>query len=483
MPLQNTQNATALLHIAQDWFREHPGELIPVEEWDAMAQSMLNPGQLNVQEQGFAPIFESPALIPAFAAITLGASTEQLSKIVMHHGVTAGMYAQIVGMNLNGNKDVRVAPTMLSSWNMSYQLLQALTLDRTYGLTVAEQLRNIPVDPDIQVACLLMEFEELWPVTHIREHMRRVDCGEIAADDSTPEMTAAHSLRYVQTDLDCLSDEQRLKMLERSGNLCLGATKEYGFRNGFFQEYFRCLADPKRTNISALRDTINEIEDPVLIDRIKLRMYEDLANSNYEYTTDGAHLSEVISGENPVFSSVTLNTTLMLNILPLEQRINYEKMRSNSYLELSNHHFYENRHTILQDLNAELMRMEATSLRPEHFRALNQLFVEWKYEQNLHGVDLKALMSHVLKGWDAYQARINDPGNGFVPDLHDLAAGEHLAGLIQYVHAKTEHDYSDFAGMSSPVKTLLVKNGYDIKKLPGISSRDRGRLLESEMGL
>jgi hypothetical protein len=483
MPLRETQDATALLRIAQDWFRTSPDEPMPAEAWIAMAESMVNPGRLNVQENGFAPVFETPALIPAFAAITLGASIPQLAKILMHHGVTAGMFAQIVCMNMNPNKEVRVDSNMMSSWNISYQFMQAVTFDRAYGLKFAEELRQIPVDPDTQVACLLTEFPELWPVTHIHEYIRQVDCGDISVSDSPPEMTPAHSLRYVQTNLDRFSDEQRLQILERSGNLCLGATKEYGFKNGFFKSYLNYLSDPKRTNITMLRDSINKIEDPSLIERIKLRMYEDLANSDFSYTTDGAHIHEVLAGENPALSSVTDSTTLMLNILPLQQAINYEEMRSHYYLEMAKHAFYDGRHTVLQDLQAEIMAIEPKNLKSEHFRALNQLFVEWKHQQNLHGVDLKALMSHVLKGWDAYQERQNDPGNGFVANHHDVIAGEHLAGFIQFVCANTEHDYSDFADMSSPVKANLVKNGYDIKKLPGIANRDRGHLLESVLGL
>lgn len=483
MPLRDTQNAAALLHIAQDWFRTNPEEPMPLEAWNAMAESMVNPGQLNVQEQGFAPVFENPALIPAFAAITLGASTSQLAKILMHHGVTASMYAQIVCMNLKPNREIQDDSNMLSSWNISHQFMQAMTFDRAYGLKFAEELRQIPVDGDTHVACLLTEFAELWPITHIREYMRQVDCGEISVSDSPPEMTAAHSLRYVQTNLDRFSDDQRLKILERSGNLCLGATKEYGFKNGFFKEYLNYLSDPKRSNISMLRDSINKIEDPSLIERIRLRMYEDLANSDFGYTTDGAHLPQVLAGENPGFSSVTDSTTLMLNILPLHQMINYSEMRSNSYLELAQHPFYEDRHTVLQDLQAEIIAIKATDLKSEHFKALHQLFVEWKYEQNLHGVDLKGLMQHVLKGWDAYQMRQKDPGNGFVPNLHDVTAGENLGAFIRFVAANTEHDYSEFSGLSSPVKALLVRNGFDIKQLPGIGIRDKGILLEQGLGL
>lgn len=483
MPLRDTQDATALLRIAQDWFRTNPDEPIPFDAWNAMAETMVNPGQLNVQEQGFAPVFEDPSLIPAFAAITLGASIPQLAKIVMHHGVTASMYAQIVCMNLNPNKEVRVDSNMLSSWNISCQFIQAMTLDRAYGLKFAEELLQIPLDPDTKVACLLTEFAELWPITHIHEYMRQVDCGEISVSDSPPEMTAAHSLRYVQTNLDRFSDEQRLKILERSGNLCLGATREYGFKNGFFKEYLNYLSDPKRTNITMLSDSINKIEDPSLIERIRLRMYEDLSNSDFSCTTDGAHLLQVLAGKNPAFSSVIDSTTLMLNILPLHQMINYSENQSNPYLELAQHAFYEGRHTVLQDLQTEIVAIEAMNLKSEHFRALNQLFVEWNHEQNLHGVDLKGLMQHVLEGWDAYQARQNDPGNGFVPNLHDVTAGEHLGGFIRFMAANTEHDYSEFAKMSSPVKAMLASNGYDLKQLPGIDYLDKGRLLEQGLGL
>jgi hypothetical protein len=483
MPLRGTKNATVLLHIAQDWFKSNPDEPMPADAWASMAETMVNPGQLNVQDAGFAPIFENPALIPAFAAITLGATTEQLSKIVMHHGVTAKMYSQIVGTNLNEDKTARVDSNKLSSWNLAYQLMQALTLDREYGLTFAKELQGIPVDACIQVACLLTEFEELWPVTHIREYMRKVDAGEVKVGDSKPEMTGARSMQYVQTNLDRFTDEQLINLLERSGNLCLGANKEYGYANTFFKEYFKYLVNPQYTNVTMLSETISRIKDPALIETFKLRLHEDMANADFSATSAGSPYLQMIADKDSIWPGVASSTVLKLNILAFDKVILsriHDKQNPGNFLR---HPFYNHRHTVLQDLNGELTDLDATSLRSEHFRALHRLFVDWPYPQNLHFLDLKALMHHVLTGWDAYQARQNDPRNGFVPNLHDVTAAEHLGGFIRFVAANTEHDYSEFSQLSSPVKALLAKNDYDIKQLPGIGLRDKGRILEQGLGL
>lgn len=494
MPLRNTIDVTELLHRAQDWFRDSPKEQIPHKTWGLATRNAINQGQISVSHDEFGVIFDDPSIIPALAAITLGASTEQLAAILTHHGVTAKVVAQAVCVTKPENHQ-RATRQSLSSWNTANQLVQGMCFDSDNGRKFATEIADIPVDSHLEIAYLLAPTEELWPITKIRRYMAGVDDGTIDVVHGKALKTSDFCFSFVQTDLGLMGDQQLLMMMERAGYLLPGASAEYGFKNTLFYKNLCMNISPKKpNNFTALARVVDRIEDQSLVQTMCKLIAESLGNHDFRGSLEGQEVINQLANLNQEkFGSLSQSTVLKLNVLPFDLVANFRKYEpdenstdsSNPGYEqpFTRHPFYEQRATVLKTIGEELMALDASDFRSEHFKAIHRGTVEWNYTQDLEGIDLKALLTHVLIGWDSYQAKQNDPANGFTPDLLSASAGEHLSGLIKLVASTTKPDYQAFSSFSSAAKALLARNGYDIRQLPGINNKDRGRVLCDELGL
>jgi hypothetical protein len=112
-----------------------------------------------------------------------------------------------------------------------------------------------------------------------------------------------------------------------------------------------------------------------------------------------------------------------------------------------------------------------------HFKAIYKS-IKGGSVHDIRGVDLHEFLMVALNGLTG--TFCTDRKRHYDLILEAEASVEHL---IRFVIKNTEIDYECLQTLSSGSKSMLVSNGLDIKKLPGINRRDKGHLLSDQLGL
>jgi hypothetical protein len=466
---------SGLLLFARNWYGRHSNKMIPIDNWQMrvrMAIKVMNndPGgkQFRVSFGDRKVVISDAAIIPALAAISLSLTTAQVAKVLVHHQVNAEMVAQLAFpstvMTIQDNK-------IFTPWNVYNQLIRAICEDRERGLQFATQIHYLGKTPELELACLCSPIETLWPSTRVKKHMLDVDSNAIKViGTARPLRTILSVLVNARMELSEFSDDQIIEILDRSGNLVLGANQEYGFGIGFFKDFLLDARSNGTKNLKHILDVLNRIDKPSVLEVIRARIFEDL-NEHDRWDEDSGFfaltsLYKYLSREK--YGSIASSVVLKLNALPPRAKVNP---------------LNDEKHLFLKGLFTELAPLKPEAFGLHHFNALGRAFAEWTCEQDTDGVDLGAMLIQVMRGWDAYQALQNDPGNGRTPEVFDVRAGEAISAFIKYAGARIRPDYAELNTLSPKAQAMLASNGYDIRQLKGISARDRGRLLEEGLGL
>jgi hypothetical protein len=60
---------------------------------------------------------------------------------------------------------------------------------------------------------------------------------------------------------------------------------------------------------------------------------------------------------------------------------------------------------------------------------------------------------------------------------------EYMESLIGYAMKHIEPDYQRFEHLSQNTQVMLANGGMEVRKLPGLSRTDRGKILVDQLGL
>lgn len=82
-------------------------------------------------------------------------------------------------------------------------------------------------------------------------------------------------------------------------------------------------------------------------------------------------------------------------------------------------------------------------------------------------------------GLDSTDISIDDL---YINDLMKEAIDE-ADSFASIINKDSNIDYKMLSGLSSTSKSILAKNGFDIKRLPGMTMKDKGNVLSSQLGI
>jgi hypothetical protein len=280
-------------------------------------------------------------------------------------------------------------------------------------------------------------------------------------------------------------------MLERSGHLCLGVNDENGFWCGSKQSLFnRMLLErdgPNAKNIQRLIQAFNAVEDPVKISAITARFVEALPihTHTYDQKSDGIKilgLVEKLLDQNK-YAAISNSLTFRINMIPSDLlRGDFSKLEDKPIpqcLEV----FVHDGGSIFKRLQDELIEIAPSAFKFSHFVALKKVLEQDNTTQDLTGIEMPRLMSHVFLGLESFSLQTHYSVSGSKTKAWVNDATECVTALIRFAFKQTDHDYANYLGLPSGLKALMATNGFDIKKLPGMSNRDKGHVLDDGMGL
>jgi hypothetical protein len=471
------QDLTPLLKIAQDWFRNSPDQQIPLEEWH---KHFKNEAQLSFVSDGIFKVSRAgKEIIPALAAITLGASTQQLAAIMLHHGVTA---TELARCNFASERQIYIdtPDNSLTPWNTTYQL--------TKGFAHAPELKkhflnDYPLvfrSPEMELAAHMSDLEPLWEITKVKRVISQIDSGERPVLDY--DFTDLITYSRIEYELKKFSDDEVILLLERSGHIFLDATYEYGFTNHFFGDLFR-NPNESSTNKRFIK-AFNNINDPELIRIVSQKIFETLRRHEMILGDAPTSLVEMRKCLDPIkYSDLIDSMLLKLAVLTLPGPSGLAIIHPDLITEKCFKDIMCSPQSIVGHLHRELMLVDPAAFKKAHFKAIENTFSKNMPAQDISPADIQALLMHSLVALSHYSEQLDNRKTGFKKNEFSIAAEEHIAPLVKFALAQIEVDYEKLATLPSAAKAYLTTHGLDIKKLPGISNKHRGHLLSDQMGL
>ena len=421
-------------------------------------------------------------MIPAIAAISHNAPVEKLAEIILHHEITLGQINELVVIESVSFGKAKTNKE-LSQWNLTHRLTQAFFHD-------PQHLQDFSINPapfsnshEDQVASLLLPIDSLWPATKIARYIEE----RLENSGSTrlrPYKVEANSFEAGRINLECLSNDQIITMIERSGNLHLEADEDHGYSSEFFKFVLTYLdtSDTENPNHRKMCEAICALEDPLLIEAFRLKIIAELSNCEVYHEFHGCHLLRGIEKSLPYdkFGSITDSMTIKINVLSFEDDGVEGEQNDPDYGVTTRIPNRLNRSEAIQGLNDELMGLEPGQFKRQHFNALHKVADDFSEEHTVGSIDLNALLIHVLNGFDAYRNRC---GNGMAKSDLTQQAEDQAGVFTSFVRTRCAPDYGQFNQLPSSAQGVLAINGYDARKLSGLNRRDRGRALENGMGL
>jgi hypothetical protein len=475
-----SEDVSHLFNKALDWFKGSPDEQIPLELWrkgfgSASSRLSISDGVTIVDNV-------SSAIIPVLAAISLGATTEQLSEIMLHHQVTATDLARC--NYLSALKLYTGQPkSNLTPWSVARRMVEAFC---SKPVLTKEFLSDYPLtskSPEHQIAVLLSDQPDLWPVTKARKFIGDIDAGRLQAG-FIYDFLELSTLEMAQIDFNYLTNKEILLILDRSGQFCLEATVEYGFTNEFFLELLKKPNAEGTVARNRILEAINSVEDSTLIKQIIHRIAECLPTV-WNGGIGGAQLLAEVRQNLDQAKYGELTTSMVLKLAVLTQP-GLRGLVITSH-ELLNEPCFDalvsRPQSVLSQLHAELISVDVKAFRTLHFKSICNAFWEGMPDQDISIPSLQELFTHTLKAFELYRERLDNPSSGFIKSVYSSAAQDQLRPLMQYAACRIDTDYEWLSSLPSPTKAFLAGNGFELKKINGINNKDRGKLLEDQLGM
>lgn len=482
------KDAQQLLAFAQKWSQTHPGEQIPHATWTGEVDALLAGDPLEytrfrVTSGEHSVIAHSPEIIPALAAISLGATTLDIQAAALHHKVelsdlNACKY-EFVFKPANA-KDRAV----FSKWSVTKAFMRAFCYTPEDAEHFFGSATNQVLSPTQVTAVLTVPNPAVWPVTGIERHLQFARQGRTRDNSGVRPMLSSDHITDAGIDLANTTDEQLMVLLERSGNLTLGATSEMGFTCSFFQDLFAELdfygeKSPKRivevlTNLDAEKTEV-----------VRQRMLEQLCDVPEHDRGDNAEtVLDVLRDHfgHESFGMMHENMLLKLNLIRVKGLDALAEVIRRPMPECFTE-FFSAGDQVLARLDQALRAVESKDFKAPHFRALRVATSDWNRPQDLNQIDLSSLLDKSLAAYDLYQRQNHVDLTGSPQHKCKDNARHDLVAFASYALKHIEHDYERFRTLSSECKTVLAMAGMEMKKLPGISRRERGLVLENQLGL
>lgn len=487
---EQIKSVTWLFRLAIEWYKDNPGQQIPLDMWAEQVRASENNEDLKVIYFGRQAVKKFDYnMIPALAAIAMHAPSSQLLEIIKHHEIT------IVDANYLSFPWCIEVPSepgddqllTLDLWLVTKAFVDAMSLDDDLTGKLEENWLRFQDEEAFDIACLLSDKARLWSKTQISEHIELRRAGQAAEGTPCPRVISGDTLKDAKLKFDELSDEQVLIILDRSGNLLPDVDVENGFSHFETADFFSKLFcdDEDRGNYNRMIQAMNRVEDPVLIESIANRMLAAIPDLDDTGDGLGVKLLEAIRSnlDHGRYGQVLDNMVIKLCVLPLSHMAIGRSEQQEAGKSRVEREFCEGGERILKSLFDELSGLTPSSWRWRHFNAIGRLMSEWNVPQDLTGVDQHRLLTLTLSALETYQGTDHFSHMGEKVDWLAEDAEGHVKKLVEFVSKTINTDYERFATLPSASKALLASNGFDIKKLPGISNQHKGAVLSQGLGL
>jgi hypothetical protein len=137
----------------------------------------------------------------------------------------------------------------------------------------------------------------------------------------------------------------------------------------------------------------------------------------------------------------------------------------------------------LANLLNDLATLEPQQYRDPHFRAMARLVSALNDDQSLDDLDLNEVVLKTIEGLEAYKEAIHVDVLGQETNEFKVSAVGRVNEFISYLAKHMEIDYTRFANVKPETRVLLASSGFEVKKIPNMTRRERGEIIGNQLGL
>lgn len=492
---QNIDNTyTGLFRLAQKWVAENPRKQMDrVAWWGALSQANTAMKEKVIYAGGYKVTYATGAVIPVLAAISLGMPSEELAQVIKHHGLTLKMISDCIFTQCSDSPFPEVPEDAghlsIDTWRVTSEVVKAMSEAPSLSEGLAAEAKEYEDYSDLDIARLLSSDEDFWPVTAVLEILAEKSAESSNIQSIQPTFTDIHSFSHTNADFDDFTDEKVFTLLERTGHLCPGTNRENGFScsfsNAFFSNLFLLADAGGHKNFQRMICSMNAVKDPQKIEMITARLMESLTDYPFErdeYGIETLGLMEQYLDQRK-YSAVINSMTIKLNLMPYDLSTGtFARLDSETWPPCFED-FIHSDSTIFKRLHDELIGLDPSTFRHSHFGAISKAIDAVNSPQDITGIDMPQLLKTVLLALDAYGSKTHYTVVGSTTRKHVEQATQDVCTLIRFASKQKDLDYSRLQDFPSAAKAHLASNGFDIRKLPGMSHRDKGRVLDEGLGL
>jgi hypothetical protein len=484
MSTDTVNDVTSLFEFARDWYHRHPGEQIPIYDWDRqVSQVSESSDNWVIYEGGYSIQPRSHNIIPCLAAISMDMEPDALLPIMKHHEVTCYHISHTHCEQIYDDPFDYDTAQKTISLAINEALIQVVMLDDELSDAFFKEYMAYGVNDDLEIAWLLYDHAKFWPATVVEHHKSLLSQSNVKNFVKAPDVTHGHTFLNSNLNFNTLSNKQVIKMLQRSGNLTLGVTAENGFEPNMSNSFFWHLLSakskgPDNPNVERTLEAINTVQDETMIAHIRSRILESVCEDSRNMEGGVRLLAEFLDDQRygSIANDLVFNLKLMgrntANDPPSSPPVSF----GNNWAEK----IVYTPELVLEQLCDDLKALTPQGLRKPHFEAIDALVSQLTITGDAIKGLCKELLFLALEGLDAYRETPFFVSKQLNP--LDVVSSS-LERLIRLVASDKDIDYAEFARYSSGSKALLAGNGFDLKKLPGITTRHRGQLLSDQLGL
>lgn len=483
-----------------DWFKPYPEALIPKEGMACSQdqieahrkffdpESTIDMGCFNlegeVNEALSETIYEEIPCrhtdLPLIVAIQAGVRGKQLVEIAKHHGTNVSTLVETLeAMVLNEYTMNDASGVDLPMSEVYLECVKAVS--EAFPEQYSKELRDGKHHDNLYLASLHTENPEFWPVSRITLYMKNIEQGLV---NETPEdvVSECNFNASITTDEFLPKDSTGIRydlFLERSGMLLPEvATK----KAGDFMLWEDMLDVAKKGESDGVANLFTYcIHDAP--EHLRPAIFKGLSGLSLQTSPyDGFWIYNFFKGSvagtwlEPIYK----NPHFILGVLGHDHLDTLYTAffqtdgfpREPDYAEASG---------ILQICLDALMSVPPDEMGASHFQTW--LIGRMDIPTQIFSSDFKPepVLVHLLKGFESFS--LPEEG-GPVRDIRlDEAATRTCIYVAKVLAKRFELDYQAFSGLSSKCVRLLAEAGLDKRRLPRMSSRDRGHVVSQELGL
>jgi hypothetical protein len=472
-----------------DWYEEHGTKPVPrpgmgyADDLVAQFQQFFEPGLVRLETEYANPNGSNVEIslqlraLPLVAGFLAGFDQEALSRIAIEHDVdplefTYSFRSQPEPFrSADGDK-----VSSLQVYAGCFKALEALGVER-----ILDAYERCEDDCEMfGFGLSLMKSEQLWPSTLLLQY-QNAQQGKSALPEAELR-TSIHDCLFYVMDSECLPmDDSGIRydwFLERMGFLLPGVNqKSLGQFTHWEDLVFLSQEYPERRSFAGILDYCIHGAPDAMKPAIYTGLKSMMADSS-GFIVGSAELLEYMADKfkDTWLDGLTLDPAVQINIVgstkaDLDDYIQqFPKVFQGMIGDLS-----DSTSSVLR----KLAELPAEKFSLADFNALPYLI------QHANTVDtsipLELCTLNLLKGHDWLMG--NEELTFDDKDEIKRISRAGCMAVMEVLAKSSRIDYGVFKALKSDHVAMLVESGLDIRKLPKMNNRDRGRALEMEMGL